>query len=168
MPEQLCKLPGFVLREPEDASDEKLLHDIREHGWHIVGIPDDHEGPGFSFTVGLYMRTLQPEILLMGLPLDTARVLLNSIAEHLMSGGAISPGSRVAGLIASHELLFQPIHPTHYSDFLGYANWFYRNTSAPFPALQGIWPDAQGRFPHEAEFDPQLADRQIDLSQARK
>ena len=28
-------------REPEDAADKKLLTDIQEHGWHVVGIPDD-------------------------------------------------------------------------------------------------------------------------------
>ncbi|MBK8093809.1 MAG: DUF4262 domain-containing protein [Verrucomicrobiaceae bacterium] len=63
-------IPSFSFREPEDDGDAKLLSDVREHGWHVVGVPDDEEGPGFAFTVGVYLRTLQPEILIMGLPME--------------------------------------------------------------------------------------------------
>jgi hypothetical protein len=36
---------------------------------------------------------------------------------------------------------------------LGYAIWFYRSLSKPFPAMQLIWPDKQGHFPWEAGYD---------------
>ena len=45
-------LPNFEFHLPDDAGDVKLLEDVHRHGWHIVAVPADHHGPGFSFTVG--------------------------------------------------------------------------------------------------------------------
>lgn len=167
MPDYPSKLPGFTFRAPEDAGDEKLLGDVRDHGWHVVGVLDDDEGPGFSFTVGVYLRTLQPEILMMGMPVEVAHHILNAVASYLMAGGTIEPGTRYSDFVEGREVLFRPIHPTQFHEYLGCANWFYRRSGVPFPALQCFWPDKQGRFPHEASFDPRLAGRQLDLSLPR-
>jgi hypothetical protein len=157
-------LPGFVFRKPDDNGDRKMLADIRGHGWHVVGIPDDEVGPGFAFTVGVYLRTLQPEILIMGVFLRPSHRVLNAIAEYLLAGGTIVPGERYSDFVDGRQVLFRPIHPTQYREYLGCAMWFYKPLDAPFPALQCIWPDLQGRFPHEAGFDTRFIDKQIDLS----
>lgn len=167
MSEHPSKLPGFTFREPDDSGDEKLLKDVREHGWHVVGIPDDEEGPGFSFTVGVYLRTLHPEILIMGVPIEPAHRVLNAIAEHLMAGGTITPETRYTGFVNGLQVLFRPIHPTQFDEYLGCANWFYRRSVAQYPAFQCIWPDSPGRFPDEAEFDSRFVSRQLDLSLLR-
>ena len=154
----------FVFREPDDTGDMKMLADIRGHGWHVVGIPDDDVGPGFSFTVGVYLRTLQPEILMMGVPIEPAHRVLNAIAEYLMAGGTIVPEQRYPDFVDGRLVLFRQIHQSQFREYLGCAIWFYRPLGAPFPALQCIWPDLQGRFPHEAEFDARFVGRQTDLS----
>lgn len=71
-------------------------------------IPDDDEGPGFAFTVGVYLRTLQPEILLMGVPMEPAHRILNAIAEYLMEGETITPGQRYGNFVDGLEVLFHP------------------------------------------------------------
>ena len=167
MPVHPSLIPGFVFREPQEPSDERLLHDVREHGWHVVGIPDDDEGPGFVFTVGVYLRTLQPEILMMGVPIEPAHRVLNAIAEHLMGGGVLVPEQRYTGFVDGREVVFRTIHESHFYEYLGCANWFYRPTDSSFPAVQCIWPDLHGRFPHEDGFDSRFVSRQIDLSQPR-
>ncbi len=167
MPDHPSKLPGFIFRDPDDAFDEKMLADIRKYGWHVVGIPDDSEGPGFSFTVGVYLRTLQPEILMMGIPIEPSHRVLNAIAEYLIEGGTIVPEKRYVGFVDGREVMFRPIHQSQFREHLGCANWFYKSLGAPFPALQCFWPDLQGRFPHEAAFDTRFADRQTDLSAPR-
>lgn len=161
-------IPAFSFREPEDNGDAKLLSDVHEHGWHVVGVPDDEEGPGFAFTVGVYLRTLQPEILIMGLPMETAHRLLNSIAEHLMNGGRIVAGSRNGKIIEGLDLMFKVIHPTQFYEYLGCANWFYKHLEKPFPAYQCFWPDSQGQLPDESAFEERFKGRQIDLSIRRR
>jgi len=108
MPEYPNMLPGFSYRQPDEESDAKILADIHEHGWHVVMIPDDDEGPGFAFTVGVYLRTLQPEILLMGVPMEPAHRILNAIAEYLMEGETITPGQRYGNFVDGLEVLFHP------------------------------------------------------------
>src|SRR5262245_45766894 len=88
------QLPDFSFPAAEDSSDEKLLHDVRVHGWHVVAIAEDEAGPGFAFTVGLYLRTLRPEILIMGVPPDPSMRVLNAIGEFLIAGGELSEHQR--------------------------------------------------------------------------
>ena len=75
MREQSLNLP-----EPEDASDEKLISDIRTYGWHCIHVADEHHpehaaqnaalGPhpiydaAFSYTVGLSLTLDHPELVL--------------------------------------------------------------------------------------------------------
>lgn len=167
MPDYPNKLPGFVFPEPHDKADVKLLADIHNYGWHVVGIPDDQEGPGFAFTVGLYVRSLQPEILMMGIPIEPSHRVLNAVAQYLLAGGTLVPERRCSGFVDGREVLFRRIHQSQLREYLGCANWFYRPLGSPFPAFQCIWPDLQGRFPHETGFDTRFAGRQIDLSLPR-
>lgn len=164
-------LPNFLYREPEDAGDVRLLKGVEEHGWYVIGVMEEGEGeawlPGFAYTIGVHLRTLQPEILIMGLPVGNAHRLLNSIAEYLMEGGTLEPEVEYEGFADDLPVIFRPMHPTQYHEHLGCANWFYRRSGIAFPAYQCVWPDAQGRFPHEAGFEEKFAGMQQDLSLPR-
>ena len=158
------RLTNFKFREPEDAGDEKLLADIHGHGWHVVAVPEDSHGPGFAFTVGLYLRTLQPEILIMGVPPSPSGRVLNAIGDYLLGGGELVAEKRYADFVDGREVIFRPIAACHYRDYLGYASWFYRSWPDGFPAWQCIWPDLAGVFPHEPGFEERFRTFQRDLS----
>jgi len=143
------RLPGFEFRAPEDDGDRKLLSDVESHGWHIVIIPADEHGPGFAFTVGLYLRTLQPEILIMGVPSDASARVLNAIGDYAMEGGEIVAGRRYPRFVDRCDVEFRPIAPRHFREHFGYAIWFYRKWDKVFPTLQCIYPDLEGVFPGE-------------------
>jgi hypothetical protein len=164
MPLHPIRLQNFQFRKPDDASDVKLLADVERQGWHVVAVPADHHGPGFAFTVGLYLRTLQPEILIIGVDIVPSGRVLNAIGEYLMAGGQLVPEKRYDEFVDDREVIFRPIHSRHYRDYLGSAIWFYRNYSNGFPALQCFWPDKAGIFPHETGFDKNYRLLQLDLS----
>jgi hypothetical protein len=157
-------LPGFNFRAPQDKIDEKLLADVHRHGWHVVAVLGDEEGPEFAYTVGLYLRTLQPEILMMGVPAEPSGRVLNVIGEYLIAGGEIVPGERYPGFVDGRDVLFRQINRRHYHDYLGCANWFYRPHPDGYPALQCVWPDLEGVFPDEEGFEERFRKLQIDLS----
>jgi len=161
MPDYPILLPDFTFREPDDESDVKTIQNIQAFGWEIVGIPDDAESAGFCYTTGVYLRTLQPEILIMGLRMESSQAILNGIATYLLQGGTLLPDERYPDFIDSFDVIFRPIAPSHYREYLGYALWLYRS---PFPALQCLWPDMEGNFPDDPDFNPSLRARQIDLS----
>jgi hypothetical protein len=82
----------------------------------------------------------------------------------MMAGGEIVAGQRYPEFVDDREVIFRPVNPRHYRDYLGSAMWFYKPHPGGFPCLQCIWPDKQGRFPHEAGFDERFRSLQIDLS----
>jgi len=157
-------LPNFQFRQPDDDGDRKLIEDVRTHGWHIVAVPSDSEGPGFAFTVGLYLRTLQPEILIMGVDIAPSGRVLNAIGDYLMAGGKIVPETRYSEFVDNREVIFRSIHTRHYRDYLGSTMWFYKHHADGFPCFQCIWPDQRGFFLHEDGFDDHFRPLQIDLS----
>lgn len=148
----MAKLTPFSLPEPEDDSDRKLLSDVSQFGWHVVGIHEEENSPRFAFSVGLYYQYLHPEIMIMGLPHEVAHKLLASVQNIIHQGGFIQPWSAVEE-IASFPLMAVPIHFDHYKEHLGYGMWFYRSLPEPFPAIQLVWPDKGGVFPWQEGYD---------------
>jgi len=141
--------------------DQQLIHDVETIGWHILLIPEDEEGPGFAFTVGLYHSFRHPEVLIMGLPLQVMMDLLNIVGDQVKAGNRYHPDQRTTDLLEGYECAFRTIPTTAYEEYLGYAMWFYKGTD--FPALQCFWPDKGGRFSWEPGFDTRLVNMQATL-----
>jgi hypothetical protein len=58
---------------------------------------------------------------------------------------------RVDGYLEGYPVVFKEVRRERYRGVLGYGLWYYDGDA--FPALQCVWPDKQGRFPWEAEFE---------------
>jgi hypothetical protein len=151
-----------TLPTPNDAADRKLLADVAEHGWHIVGVLEDKEGPGFAFSVGLYHTFGHPEVLFLGLPWESAGPLINDVGEAIRAGDRFKADRRYDDLAANCPLAFVTMDNRYYGDYLGYATWFYRGYD--FPVLQCVCPDRAGRFPWDDGYDERHFERQRLLS----
>src|SRR5215212_658761 len=110
---------------PEDDRDRKVLADIASHGWTVIGIPADADGPAYAFSVGLYHTLGHPEILLMGLRPQVAHLLINSIGDAARAGTTFEPGRRYDDIAAGYPLAFVTMDLRYYREYLGYAGWFY-------------------------------------------
>ncbi|HKB36628.1 MAG TPA: DUF4262 domain-containing protein [Gemmataceae bacterium] len=134
------------------------MADVAEFGWHVVGVDDNPYGPDYAFSVGLYHTLGHPEILIMGLPHETAAQLINVMGESIRGGQRYERGKRYDDIAEGYPLAFVPVAPRYYPDYLGYALWFYRGWH--FPTLQCIWPDKQGLFPWDPGYDSRYFDHQ--------
>jgi hypothetical protein len=143
-------MPQRELPVPDNDDDRKLLADIARHGWVVLAIKEDDEGPAFAYSVGLFHTFDHPEILIIGLPPKTAHPLINDLGETIRGGRRFEVGSRCDD-VASTTLVFNGMDERHYREYLGYARWFYHGSD--FPTLQCVWPDKQGIFPWEEGFD---------------
>lgn len=130
-----------------EPADLKLLDDVEQFGVHIVHVPEDGDGPGFSFTVGLWHSFEQPEVVVFGLGEDIAHELLNAIADEAADGTRFLAGSRHDDVLVGYPVRFVAVPEGRYDEFLGAAVWAYEH--ADFPAVQLVWPDKQGRWPWE-------------------
>jgi hypothetical protein len=146
-------LPDFQMPVATDDHDRKLLSDVASYGWHVPHIFADKDGPEYSFSVGLYLKFGHPELLVMGLPQPIAHQLINLAAGHIASGRVFRPRERTEDLTQGFACSFVPILVDYYQNYLGYDICFYRSLKRPFPALQLVWPDKQGRFPWESNYD---------------
>jgi hypothetical protein len=135
---------------PQDDGDRKVLADVARHGWAVLMIEEDDEGPAFAFSVGLFQTFGHPELLILGLAPPVAQPLVNALGEAIRSGRRFEAGGRCEG-VASVPLALVAVDERHYRDYLGYARWFYGGGA--FPVLQCVWPDKKGAFPWEVGFD---------------
>jgi hypothetical protein len=124
-----------------DAGDRKLLADVRSVGFHVLKVPADDEGPAFAFTVGLHHRFGHPELVVVGLDLDTAHSALNRLGKTIADGNYPDLDGVLEG---THCELREPMLPDVRKDLLGYARWFYR--SDDFPVRQLFWPGCEVRL----------------------
>lgn len=130
-------------KDCDDLFERKLVNEIEGRGFSVV-----HE-PEWCYTVGLWLHKQQPERILFGLPADRAQALLELAAERQELDGLISD------LTEQHPLRVLPVQPSHYRQYLPYARWFYRGEG--FQARQLVWPDREGRWPDQPDFDPRWA-----------
>jgi hypothetical protein len=150
------------LPEPADDHDRKLLADVERHGWHVIGVEEDVEGPAFSYSIGIYHTFGRPEVILFGLPVRVMHLIINGIGEEFRSGKQFEHLDESADVLEGYDVAFRAVERKYYREYLGYARWFYHGDD--FPVLQCVWPDAEHRYPWHPEFRPNLHQRQLVLS----
>jgi hypothetical protein len=144
-------------REKLEPTFQSTLDNIEKHGWELMCVKGDDIAPGFSYTVGVYEATGQPEIIEVGLRKDTAHYALNEAARR-MRAGELKINQREAEIISNVDCVFRPIEDRWIQQLMYRAQWFYNDL--PFPAVQCIYPDIENRFPWEEDFDSSWRPRQ--------
>ncbi len=147
-----------------DDFDHKLLANIARVGWGVIGIPEDDEGPGFAFSVGLYRTHGHPEVILIGLPWDVSYALINDLGASVKDGKRYEADRTYDDLTEGSSTVFITVDREKYREYFGAAMWFYRGKH--FPALQWVWPDRAGAFPWSPGQDPSDWQRQPLLGQS--
>lgn len=135
----------------KDDHDRTLLADVKRVGWHIVGIHEDENGPAYAFSVGLFHTFEHPEIIVFGLPHDTAGRIINIIGRQVQDGTRFEANDQSNDVAEGFPVVFKMIPKDFYRQYIGYALWFYRDFD--FPVLQCVWPDKAGLFAWQDGYD---------------
>lgn len=141
---------NFQWPEPEEEADEKLIHDVRKRGCHILNV---YAHPPFSFSIGLALNYGQAEIVIFGMEASKASKIINIVRNDAASGQKYADGDVSHDILVGLKVCFVAVPLELYDEYLGTAIWFYRKSPRPFPCLQLAWPDRGGRFPWEAGCD---------------
>lgn len=153
----------MVRQHADDEGDRRLLADVERHGWHLVGIEDAPEGPGYVFSVGMYHTLGQPEIAMFGLNSVMAmEQIINLIGEEMRAGTSFEDWRESDTILEGYSCMFRRVDPEWYARYFGYALWFYEGPH--FPMLQCLWPDREHRYPWDAGCDRAAIERQPDLA----
>lgn len=150
-------------RDQLDAIDRVTIGHVGEHGWSVLQIPEDQDGPGWAFTIGLWHTHGCPELAIFGLDIDTMKDCLNVLGRQAADGWPpdVEREEERGHVIDGDPVMFRVIDPRWYKAFFGTAIAFYRRP--PLPFTQVLWGDREGRFPGDPACDPAVGDRQPSL-----
>ncbi|WP_230293912.1 DUF4262 domain-containing protein [Croceicoccus sp. Ery5] len=147
-----------------DEDEQSFVAKIREHGWFRTGVLGDDDGPGFSFTTGLFVNTGQPELLIFSMKDRIAHDVFWDLYRDAKDGRSLPVGRRTEAVFGNAPAYAFRIAKEHYRDLLGWSRWFYGGDV--FPCLQIVWPDREGRFPWEEDFADEFAGLQKDMTES--
>lgn len=143
-------LDNFEWPKSDGAPDEVIFRNVRNHGCHIVGIPE--ADPPFAFSVGLFVNYGHPELMIFGQSSENAQAIINLIRDRVADGHKFVDGDISGNFLENdYKLGFWQVPFNAYPEYLGTALWFYSKSRLAFPCLQIIWQDVNRRFPWEAE-----------------
>jgi hypothetical protein len=135
-------------RESEAEAHARVLADLRslidEHGWAVrnVGAGDTAAEVGFSYTIGLTAFG-HPEVIVMGMPPESAQEFLNLIGDEVRRGSRYENGT-VTGEFTDDDAPVVFIRAEDTGRLAAVEQIYGR-----VDALQMIWPDSTGRLPWE-------------------
>ncbi len=129
--------------------NDKALDDIRRVGWHILGIEGDETTPSVVHTVGLQKTFGHPEMVMVGLKVDTMMQIVSDLGQRVADGVTISAESELNDVLEGYPVRFEEALPVAHERFLPGAHEFYGESG--FKALQCLWPDKAGRFPGDRD-----------------
>lgn len=131
-----------------DQIQQKLIEDIQEHGHQVRYIFGDHNSPPFAYTVGRAVND-NPDLFIVGLPPEHAMNILNGAAQWHEEGKLdLSDGAETGLLVANYNCRIIACDP-----------WAAEMTGvtaigeAGDSAFQIVWPDREGHFPGDADYD---------------
>jgi hypothetical protein len=130
--------------------DERTISHVEEFGCSVVSVKRTKHGLGWSYTVGVFDISGQPEIITIGLLPETAHFALNEAAKLLRAGADLTTG-RHRDLIGQVDCEFRPVDRKWVEHLMGWALWYYEGDD--FPVVQAVYPDLQNRFPADEGFD---------------
>jgi len=134
----------------ELAPDQRLvLEDVEEYGCHIVTIAATEHSPGYAYSIGLWHRFQQPEVVVVGLQDDVAAQLIELVGDDAEDGSRYGEGDRTGDLLHGYSVTFRSVPRSHHRGWFATAVWAYQNDD--FPVLQLVWPDKQGRYPWQPD-----------------
>jgi hypothetical protein len=146
----------FEWPQPEEEADETLIRNVRARGCHIVGVSGDEHAPPFAFSIGLFVNYGQAEIITFGMEASQAAAIINIVRDDAAAGKKYAAGDVSSDILVGYNVCFVEVPLLLYPSYLGTALWFYRKSPRPFPCLQLVWPDRDGRFPWETGFEADM------------
>lgn len=132
---------------------EGVRQDIERFGCSIIFVGDDQ--PAFAYTVGLWQKHRQPELIIFGLGGETMGNILMRIASMVREEGLdLTTDLKLQGVGGRFGIEVTPACKSHLSRYFGFGLGFYEEE---FPIAQVVWPDSKGRFPRERKYNREYA-----------
>jgi hypothetical protein len=131
---------------------------VGEYGWAVSGSRAEGRVPPWAYSIGMWLTCQVPELLLCGVPVESAATIINAIGARAADGAEITPET-VLDDVGPTPVAFRPVELSwRQTRLLTISDAFYGMVRVPY--LQVVWSDPDGRFPWERGFPRGLERRQ--------
>lgn len=135
---------------------KKIADHIAKFGHSIMGVFEGEDSPSFACTIGLTHKLQHKELLMVGIPYDYTAQILNAIVLKIKTDGPIKDGD-VLEKIANFPLIAREMTDDIAGEYAIQCNLYYSDRDLGKPSFMIIyWPDKQGIFPWQENFDRKL------------
>lgn len=133
----------------------RLCDVIKENGWAVMGILGTQTQPSYSYTIGLSAKSL-PEVMMIGVAPDIARIMLNSCARLLLDGRVKPTQHAPVQEVANMPLAFRLDEDAGLAHLSRGARRWSESNGHAMSVLQLVFPDAKGHLPWDGQCDPKM------------
>jgi hypothetical protein len=137
---------------------EKTKSNIEKYGWEVIMIEETDYLPSFAYTIGLMENFKHPEIIILGLKIQTSKLILNQLGEKIRNGDNVELNKRYDDFFENALVSFLEVENDYIHDYFGYALNYYQINN--LSAYQLVWSDVNKRFPWEEDFEAELKFKQ--------
>lgn len=141
-----------------ERADARITALVRTHGWCVQYVAGDTcvrpacwcektGAPAFAYSIGLHSLG-HPELLMFGVPLETAMGVINELGSRVRAGDALVSGEVVTFDQWPHRVVPEPV-PNAEKILLAAVRYY----GIPVAALQLSYDDLAGRFPWEPGYE---------------
>lgn len=145
----------------DGKTDERLRRDllarIARNDFAVVAVAEESGSgggwvaPGFAYSVGLWTFHRVPDLIVVGAPARHATQLISQYVALVKSGKRFRPGGPYRDLLPGPGVMLELVAPSLYREWFDRSFEFY--PTGDFPAYQALWPDRDGNWPWQRQWD---------------
>ena len=137
----------------EDQKEKyfKMVHkNINENGFHTTYVTENIGFTPFGYSTGIYENFKIPELFISGLPNGLTTELIKNYSEKYKFG-KVPINKKIDDLIERFPIYFIEVDNESLTDYVLSSIKYYDNNEYSY--LQLIFPDLNGYFPNEPNYD---------------
>lgn len=123
---------------------------IAKEGYMVYSVFAGENSPSFAYTVGLTETYNHPELLILGLPVNSSKAILDTIINQLVENKM-----KIVPFVPYSDIANMPIEFAFADRELAgeFALGAYNRNGKDSKILQVLWPDTKGNEPYSKEFE---------------
>jgi hypothetical protein len=136
--------------EKKEKYFKKVYENIEKYGFHKTCIMEETGFTPFGYSTGIYKNLKIPELFISGLPNGLTSELIEKYAEKYKFG-TVPLNEKIEDLFERFPVYFIKVENVNLSEYVLSSIKYYENKNYEY--LQLIFPDLNGNFPNETNYD---------------
>jgi hypothetical protein len=141
-------------QNPADTArwiQEKINENVEQHGFHLQYVFADENTPSFIYTIGM-TNIGAPELIIFGLPPEAVGGPLNQLFNEIRMHNRPTDEKKLADLW-SVTMLLEAVDKDVAGEYTVQFDEYYLDKNTKPVYKQILWPDTNGKYPHQHGFD---------------